>query len=153
MAIRAYFFGCWSRSGHFLFDTNGRNMERRVREQVLPWDKIDGFLQPHWQHVYGYYEDEKPCWKYRDRTGSDNYRTTDHQGESLLHFKDGWNLLAMWDSSVDSRTGCNANFIFYDDGRQIPFEEMVELARTHFPSVVGRFPFEIKLVEGCEAGS
>lgn len=148
--MKAYYFGCWGESGHYLFAPGGRHAGRGIREEI-PFEKIDGFLQPHWEHLHGYYikPEVTPCRKFMERNGDDRFRTTDHQGESLIHFKDGWNILAMWDSSVDKRGACNSNFIFYDMGQEMTFEELVELATLHFPQVVGRFEFEIQLVDGC----
>ena len=30
MTDDAFYFGCWSEVGHYLFDPNGRNSERRI---------------------------------------------------------------------------------------------------------------------------
>lgn len=49
-------------------------------------------------------------------------------------------FLAFWDRSVDHRPGSNAAFI---EGGSHSFDEMIELAKQEFPSVMARFKFPI----------
>jgi len=62
------------------------------------------------------------------------------EGAALLHYKDGWTALSFWDRSIDKRSGCNSNF--FAQGTHT-FEEMLEIARAHFPAVMARFTFKI----------
>lgn len=62
------------------------------------------------------------------------------EGQSLIHHKDGWTALSFWDRSVDKRGKCNSSFLAEGD---FDFEQMVQLAKEHFPSVMARFKFPI----------
>ncbi len=53
---------------------------------------------------------------------------------ALIHTK-GWTILAMWDRSVDSRPGSNANFLM--EGTH-DTAAMWALARQHYPQIVAR---------------
>jgi hypothetical protein len=86
-----------------------------------PFGKLDGGLQPTGQEI---------------------------QGRALVHHRDGWTAVSFWDRSVDKRGGCNGNFLA---NKTLSFDEMMVLAREHFPRVMARFPFEIVNVSSGDA--
>ena len=115
-----FYFGCWSRSGHHLHKPNGRS----VYDVKLPWKYIDGVLQPHAHPMI-----EKA-------NGNRHVKSVDSdlqvQSLAALHHKDGWTVLAMWDRTVDTRYGCNANF--FAKGTHT-YAEMVPIIEEHFPQI------------------
>lgn len=129
--MKCFYFGCVGKPGHFFNGPDGQYRHRREFE-ASPWRdfEIDGKLQPHFSN----------CVRkiYPHRTYCDC--TSGPEGVSLLHHKDGWTALSMWDRSVDGRGACNSTFIF--EGT-FTFDEALALTRLHFPSVVSRFKFEI----------
>jgi hypothetical protein len=122
------YFGCWTDTGggHYLWNTRGDHAGHTER-QKLPWDQIDGVLQP-------------GC----NLHGKDMYpRRQEIQGHAALHHKEGWTALCFWDRSEDIRGGCNSNFF----ARGIfNFDEMVQMAKAMFPIVWERFNFPVLLV-------
>lgn len=130
---KAYYFGCVGESGHFLFD----QWLRRVTYPGAPygcgpWKLVDAKLAP-------YIGSSAAA---RRRSDYDNGKQT--QGLAALHHKDGWTALAFWDRTVDTRMGCNSNF-FFEGTRS--FDEMVKLCKAWFPTIWGRFPFDVVLYE------
>lgn len=121
--MKVFYFGCWGEKGHYLRDVN-RNHVRNDRT-ATPWEGMDGVLCP------GYV-------RYMP------FNTPQPEGEAALHHKEGWTALAFWDRSVDSRGGCNS--VFFAEGTYGP-HAMIEIAKTHFPSVWSRFPFEVVVVQ------
>lgn len=121
--IDIFYFGCVETSGHFLWDTDLNTVFR------LP--------VPDWP----FYPASKVS---LDQTycpgpwvGPPSYRHVEHryqiQGRakcSVLRW--GWTVLAIWDRTVDKRPGCNSNFVARGE---FTFDEMVELAKRHFPTI------------------
>ncbi len=83
--MRIYYFGCWDRPGHFLYDHKGKNIGFSVGG--LPWRRIDGNLCP---------------------------TDTRKEGIVKINHKKGWTAAAFWDYSIDHRGGCNSVFFFED---------------------------------------
>jgi hypothetical protein len=120
-----YYFGCVHRPGHYFFDINLTTIWED--NNLIPWKEIDGKLAPH----------KEGCTeKYHCKCMSSE------EGISTIHHKDGWTALSFWDRSVDERPASNS--AFFAEGT-FTFEKMLELAKTNFPDIVGRFNFEIKL--------
>lgn len=63
------------------------------------------------------------------------------QGRAQLTHLEGWTAISYWDRTVDARPGSNSNFLVpaYAD-----FDQMVELATRHFPTVLARLPSPIE---------
>lgn len=122
------YFGPLKESGHFLFYEDGEKVFLRDRRSICPWgDEIDGRLQP-------------GCPDPQDRL---QRRTCPmREGEALLHHKDGWTALSLWDFTVDTRPGSSSTYLAKGT---FTFEEMVELARTRFAERWNKMKFEIRL--------
>ena len=65
-------------------------------------------------------------------------------GKALLHHFDGFTVLAFNDCSVDTRPQSNSMFVFPGN---LSFEEIIVMAVKHFPGVMGRFNFVVKLAD------
>lgn len=125
-SVRFYFFGVDDYTGHFwrsarLYSQDGG----RHGPRGCPWGDrhIDGIL----------------CRPSESRDGRQV------QGLARLHHKDDWTALAYWDrSGPDGRYNCNSNFVAKGT---FTFDEMLALARHHFPRVIARTvgKFEIRL--------
>ena len=125
------YFGPYRESGHFFFTEEGFCFSG-LRFDRVPWSasEIDGVLQPGrvlW----------RDHWVQRGHTA---------EGLSLLHHKDGWTALSIWDSSVDTRPGSSSTYIA---GGIFTFEQMVVLAKTRFAERRNRMKFEVKLCVGA----
>jgi hypothetical protein len=109
-----YYFGPWERAGHYFFSPRGRSATFSERERI-PWNDcdIDGKLQP---------------------------LNTRQQGAALLHHRDGWTALSFWDSSVDTRPGCNSTYLARGTWS---FDEMATIAKQHFAWRWSRMRFEV----------
>lgn len=125
-----YYYGPYKESGHFFFGEGGRLVLREER-QGIPWQEreIDGILQPGCP-------DPKDRLKRRTRPMV--------EGEALLHHKNGWTAVSFWDSSVDTRPGCNSTYIAEGD---FSFPEMVEMAKERFAERWSRMKFQVRLLE------
>jgi hypothetical protein len=124
--IEVYYFGCIDQSGHYMNSSTGRQISYR---DVGPWTKdIDSGL----------------CPGDRSRHSPDVSRAQQIEGHAALHHKDGWSALSFWDRSVDTRYGCNSNFLA--EGT-FSFTDMVALAKAKFPNVWNRFKFSVTLTE------
>ena len=51
------------------------------------------------------------------------------QGHAIIHHRNGWTALALWDRSVDTRGACNSTY--FAEGT-FTFDEMVDMAKTRF---------------------
>lgn len=125
-----YYFGCQKEPGHYWWSTDGRrhyDVVDLVGTNIYP--KIDSGFCPNASI------DEGKPWR---RTGPEI------EGEAALHHVDGWTILSFWDRSVDKRSACNSNFVVRGEHT---FEEVMQSARDHFPQVLLRLKFEIKLVK------
>lgn len=105
-----YYFGCWEEPGHYLVDERMRS---------VPWE-----LCP-----VGYEIDTGFCPK-----------GPEIEGKALLHFVNGWTILAFWDRSVDTRGKCNSAFLW--EGKH-EFDEMLAESKKKFPGVFAWFKFEV----------
>jgi len=123
MSERVYFFGCWERSGHFLWEPNGTHASQRTSD--IPWRNLDQALCP------GY------------REGAYTPEADQVEGQAALHHQGGWTALAWWDRSVDTRFGCNA--VLIAEGTWTS-EEMLRIGRERFPSIMRRFAYRITTV-------
>lgn len=124
--MNIYYFGCIERAGHYLFEPPEKSAHRYA---TTPWGPHpDGSLAPHENPRCDFVKKFFGC------------RCSQTQGIAALHHKEGWTALAFWDRSVDSRMGCNSNFLV--EGT-FTFDEMIELARQHFPTIMIRFKFPI----------
>lgn len=121
------YYGPWAQSGHYFFYENGQEVYSEERSK-LGWKmtEIDGVMQP-------------GCPDPNDRLQRHGPRV---QGEALLHHRNGWTALSFWDSSVDTRPGCNSTYIA--EGI-FTFEEMVELAKTRFAVRWNKMNFQVVL--------
>lgn len=123
--VEVYFFGRWNVPGHYLYTP--RRMCAHVPDIWGPYGgKIDGKLQP-----------------LVDERGRDTLEEV--EGAASLHMRtaaDGkrWTVLAFWDRSGDKRGHSNSNFLAVSpEGRGFfTFEQMVELAELHFPTLMER---------------
>lgn len=116
MTDDAFYFGCWDRLGHFLFDVHGRTR----REGTLPADfpvmthALDGAM-----------------------LGYDRQQV---EGRAYVAHVRGWTILSFWDRSVDKRYACSSNFILRGT---LGFDAAVAKARAAFPQVWQRYKFEV----------
>lgn len=121
------YFGPFREPGHFFFTEEGYSFSSSKFMDV-PWraEDIDGKLQP-----------GRVLWR-------DHWiqRGPSTEGLSLLHHKDGWTALSIWDSSVDTRPGCSSTYIAKGT---FTFEQMVELAKTRFAERWNRMKFPVVL--------
>lgn len=115
-AMEIYYYGCYRDIGHRMLQPRSLVCSQTELEflHANPWGvEIDGDLCP---------------------------PGVQWEGQALIHHKDGWTVLAFWDRSIDSRPNSNSNFLakgIFD------FEQMLALAREHFPEVISRFHFQI----------
>lgn len=133
--VRVYYFGCitGSGAGHYMQASKHQpDLSQLDRQRTSaftnnnPWGhKVDGGLCPELK---------------------DNHRHKVYtNGLALVHHtvsKSGipFTALAFWDNSVDDRGASNSVFIAGDN---CTFDEMIALAKFHFPHVMSRFKFEI----------
>jgi hypothetical protein len=134
---RAYYFGCWQRSGHYFFLPGMKSPWRERREtpeEIVPWGfDVDSRLAP----LADGSTKEKGRYRYSAGEAPN--------GVALLHHRDGWTALSFWDNSVDSRGNSSSTFIFEDT---LDFDEALVRARELFPQVFERFDFEVRQMEG-----
>lgn len=121
--MKAFYFGPYTTSGHFLFSGGGRKASEE-EERALPWRCIDGILQPNCTFTF-------MRWSTSRR---------EVEGEALLHYRGGWTALCFWDRTVDKRSACNSNYFF--EGT-FTFSEMVDLAKKYFPDRWAAMKFEV----------
>lgn len=135
--VRIYFFGVAERVGHFWRPAARYPQDPSPYEpRGCPWGdrQIDGTLCR--------FPTTSP-----DNGRVENVEREQIEGLARLHRKDGWTAIAYWDrSGPDDRMGCNSNFVA--EGT-FTFEEMLALARRHFPRLIERTvgKFEIRLEE------
>lgn len=128
--MKVFYFGCHREAGHYFWVPGMQYAWGVVR--LIPWRSVDPTLCPGADPDPNVYRRTRP----------------EVEGEALLHHKDGWTALSFWDRSVDERGGCNSQF--FAEGTHT-FEEMLALAREHFPEVMKRFAFEIRLAPELSA--
>jgi hypothetical protein len=61
----------------------------------------------------------------------------------ICHIGEEWTIVAFWDRSADQRFGSNSAFIV--EGRKC-FDDVLQLAKANFPTVMARFDFPIVLL-------
>lgn len=128
--IEAYYFGCVGEAGHYWF---GSRLWTRPGYSEMA-DKLPRI---------GLRIDSGFCPGTVD--GKPFARTRpEREGEAHLHHIDDWTVLAFWDRSVDSRGGCNSNFVARGTHN---YATMRSIAEAQFPEVWKRFRFELKLIE------
>lgn len=64
-------------------------------------------------------------------------KRTEDQGAAVIHWFDGWTVVAWWDRTGDTRGKSNSALIV--EGTHT-FAEMLELLAEHFPGVATRQP-------------
>ena len=111
MTAPIYYFGCIDRPGHYLWEPG----PRRPKDPT-PFD-TPGF------------PGAKLDMNYAPKDGN--------QPPALIgrHCVDGWTVISFWDRSVDERRNSNSSFIAPGEHST---EEMIALAKQHFPEVIGR---------------
>lgn len=62
-------------------------------------------------------------------------------GKTVIHWKDGWTIIAFWDRSGDSRPGSNSAFIVR---QEMNSEKLLLLAQQQWPEIFSRLEFPIK---------
>lgn len=125
------YFGCIGRPGHYLWAKEGDRMVEAWRRETEVRHRLGGTL------------DGALCWNGRKESGRD-----ETEGRAFLTHRGGWTALAFWDRSVDRRGACNS--VFLAPG-ELTFEQLVRLARHHWPKVWERFTFPV--VEVDERGN
>lgn len=117
---KVYYFGCWSESGHYLWDHCGRRISQTnsdlPRDFPMQVNALDGGLIPE-----------------RSRSGN---------GEAYLAHVNGWTIISFVDCSVDKRPGSHSAFVLRGEK---PFETALAEAREWFPEIFARFTFEVVL--------
>ncbi len=116
--IRMFYFGPWSRAGHYFFDERGYS----IREDLTP-----GFPFGHSDgKVFVDCRLQPGC-----IPGKDQYQRSrpEKEGEAAIHHIQGWTALCIWDRCVDGRGACNSNYFAEGD---FTFDEMVQMASTRF---------------------
>ena len=123
-----FYFGPLKESGHYLFHENGQEVLSFERPHLgIPWidAEIDGILQP---------GAPDPGDRLQRRTRPMK------EGEALIHYRNGWTALALWDSSVDTRPGCSSTFMIVG---MYWFEEMLKLAQERYPARWAKMKFPV----------
>lgn len=119
------YFGSWGRKpGHFLWTTTGTN--NPGVEKRLPWRESEFYRLPPQVYRSDYDRDEAP------------------QGHAALHVRKDWTAIAFWDRSVDKRGNCMSAFFLRGIHQ---WNDAIQIAKHHFPSVWERFPWEVRLVQ------
>jgi hypothetical protein len=62
------------------------------------------------------------------------------EGQATVSHLSGWTAVSFWDRSVDERPGSNSSFVARGN---LSFDQMMALAREHFPQVIARLPFPV----------
>lgn len=119
IAPRAFFFGCWNDSGHFLFHPGGvsvRGAEERAIARDMMGAHLDGNYAPRRACRGG-----ATCWSGQGES-IDARRRIEYaseelpQGQFLRHQREGFTLIAWWDRTQgDTRPGCNSTFLLEGD--------------------------------------
>ncbi len=129
---KMFYFGPWDRAGHYFFNEYGNDVDEG-KIAGFPFGHcdgkiaVDGRLQPH------------TC----NKQPKDCHRgTCAQQGESLVHHIRGWTALSFWDSSVDTRGGCNSTY--FAEGT-FTFDEMAAMAKERFAFRWNKMNFKVFL--------
>ena len=132
--MRAYYYGCWERAGHYLWEPGRGGVPVKVGRQVYELLGRPRYMSgPHPEPVIPWGWSIDGCLlKGRGL----------RQGDAVSEQRDGWTALSFWDSSVDARPGSTSSFMF-DEAMTPP--EALEAARTMFPPIFARFGFAVAL--------
>lgn len=137
--MRALFFGCWNRPGHFLWAPGGHGV-RGDTDRVELYDgqsHLDGNLAPRKMKAH---HGGALCWagqgatqKERDRIRYDSDECP--EGQFLRHaLPNGFTALQWWDRRQGDRRGaCNSTVLLEGDH---PTVVMLAALREHFPHVI-----------------
>lgn len=122
--MRALFFGCWRRPGHYLVGPGGRNGGLSNGEAYGLSNELDGGFAPKLTRggkiIFGDTKSNSRDW--------DRYNA---QGQFLRHQHRGYTLIACWDRTQgDTRGACNSTFLLEGEHTS---EEMVKAFGEHFP--------------------
>lgn len=128
-----YYVGCQRESGHYLFKGGGHSGSLDFNS--TPWGySADGGLAPAVRT------------KSRSGGGREYIGREAPQGVCAVHHKEGWTAIAFWDRSIDGRPHSNSGFFAMG---QYSFDEMIQLAKKHYPSVMERFDFVLTEDDGA----
>lgn len=124
MTPMVYFFGCWDEPGHYY------HTPRSVRGFHGPGKWLGRYMPP-WGR-YGEHIDSKLQPRFGDKEAPQGVAKLVKQKAA-----DGvtWTALCFWDRTGDHRPASNSNFLARGD---FTADEMVALAREHFPEVMKR---------------
>ena len=111
--MKTSYFGCWLEAGHYPFDVHFNRIPRTT------W-------QGHWL-----------CARDAKLTPRREVR-----GLGLIHYFDGFCVLAFWGTLIDERPGSNSMFLIETDQR-LTFTEALEHAKQEFPKVFAHLKFKI----------
>jgi hypothetical protein len=128
-SAEVYYFGCWEQAGHYWRAPHYKShfdIEDRVGSNIHP--RIDSGFCPGSIPGKSQFDRSRP----------------EVQGEACLHHVDGWTILSFWDRSVDRRGCSNSSFVVLGTWTM---DDVLDVARTKFPSVLNRIQFKIVLVE------
>lgn len=136
--MKAYFFGCWNDSGHYLFAPNKVSVFG-VEGTRIEYGSAQIHLDSNWAPRRNRY-DGTLCWQAQGVTHEErqkiHYRSDEcPQGQFLRHERDGYTLISWWDRTQgDTRGNCNSTFLLegtlHDSATML-----VELERL-FPHIV-----------------
>lgn len=135
--MRAFYFGCWLRSGHDLWDRGLGGTPVSWYDQGATRRRLLGVSA---NSLGGPTQGEIP-WGYSLDGGLLRGKSL-RQGEAVIEHRDGWTALSFWDYSVDSRPGSSSTFVFDEE---LEPEAALEAARESFPPVFARFTFAVSL--------
>lgn len=131
--MRALFFGCWHRPGHYLVGPGGRNSGLSNEEAYRLSRELDGGFAPKLTKggniTFGDTSSSSRDW--------DRYNAAEcPQGQFLRHQHMGYTLIAWWDRTQGDRRGaCNSTFLLEGEHTS---EVMVAAFGEHFPEQLAR---------------
>lgn len=111
-----FYYGCHVRLGHYLHDTDLKQVDGQPDPFPCNWQRLDGGFLPK-----------------RDEEQVEGLA-------SLTHFGRYWTVLSFWDRSVDHRKGSCSTFVM---PFALTFEEACQRAEMAFPKIWKRFTFPI----------
>lgn len=120
--LRAYYFGCWGQTGHYLYEPSGRTTWNRITPNIHGGSLDGGFCGDPALARYRYGE-TVPTW---------SHEGAQPEGRARITHLDGWTILAFWDRSLDRRDASNSAFLLQGTH---DFQAMVAMASARFPSV------------------
>jgi hypothetical protein len=133
-ATDCFFFGCWSRPGHFLVRQGGRSVGYREEQAIVYFAEVDG--EP--MHLDGTLApllvDGRIRWAAQDPKRL-RYKQECPQGHFLLHhLPNGYTAISWWDRTQgDTRGACNSTVLLKGEHDA---DSMLRAAQQHFPEVL-----------------